>query len=283
MNPEISNANDLRGYHFKRLMQKPATLLGGGIFAFLAGGVGAAAVGPVIGIVALLAAVLLVALIVFAIADSKAEDAFFQDYAQEHSFELQGKHSLPQSTPLLGKGDDRYANRTLSGNLAEDCEGTLALFTYEDETTDSNGNRQTNYYRYTLTLTEVPEAVEKAPKLRVQRKFGFRALQGMEDAFRKDERVELESEALAKHYEIFAGKECDSVWLRQLFSPQFIVWMTEAAPEKFAFEFYGGTLCCFVNGHKEDAVALDTMRAAGAAVHRQLRKEAAESAQASES
>src|SRR4051794_2413269 len=272
----IDDANDLRGAHFKRLMRKPLTLILGGIFALVAGGAGAALVGPVIGLVALLVAIALVALIVFGIADSKAEEAFFEVYAQQNSLALEGKHSLPPATPLLQKGDDRYAERTLTGKLGEDCDGVLALYTYEEETTDSDGNRQTNYYRYTLTLTDVPEAVDRAPKLRVQRKFGFRALQGFEDAFRKDERVELESEALAKEYEIFAGKECDPNWLRQLFSPQFIVWMTESAPKKFAFEFNSGTLCCFVNGHKESSAELDVIRQAGTAVSRRLREEALE-------
>ena len=58
-------------------------------------------------------------------------------------------------------------------------------------------------------------------------------------------------------YEIFAAQDQDH-WLRQLFAPTFIVWLTDAAPEKFAFELVGGTLCCYVNGHKKKAAELDS-------------------------
>jgi hypothetical protein len=215
--------------------------------------------------------------VVFAIADSKAEDAFFQAYAQQHGLALGGRAPLPPMTPLLRKGDDRYAERTLTGLLAEGVEGTLALYTYEEETTDSEGNRDTSYYRYTLGLVAVPECAEHVPELFCQRKFGLRALEKFEDVFRRSkERVKLESEVLDEKYEIFAGKEQDVVWLRQLFSPTFIVWLTDEAPKKFAFELVAGTLCCYVNGHKENAADLDVVRAASAAVATRLRDEALE-------
>jgi hypothetical protein len=86
----------------------------------------------------------------------------------------------------------------------------------------------------------------------------------------------LESEALDKRYEIFAGKEQDQVWLRRLFSPTFIVWLGEEAPKKFAFELVGGTLCCYVSGHKKSAADLDTIRASSATVAKRLREEARE-------
>ena len=77
-------------------------------------------------------------------------------------------------------------------------------------------------------------------------------------------------------YEIFAGKDQDANWLRQLFAPTFIVWLTDEAPPKFAFELVDGNLCCYVSGHKEDAADLDTISAATAAVARRLREEANE-------
>lgn len=270
-----ADGNALRGYHFKRLMGKTLTLVLGGIFFLGAGLAAAIAAGPVAGLAALVVAALVVVLVVFAIADSKAEDAFFDVYARERGLSLTGKQTLPGATPLLRKGDDRYAERTLTGNLAEDCAGMLALYTYEEESTDSQGHRQTSYYRYTITLSEIPECAGSLPKLRVHRKSGLRALQGLEDSFRKDERVELESEALSEKFEIFAGQGVDANWLRQLFSPSFILWLTERAPQKFAFEV-SGTLCCFANGHKENAAELDGMRAGGATVSRRLREEALE-------
>jgi len=273
----VDDANDLRGFHFQRLMRKQLTWILTGIWMVLAGGIVTAFAGPVLGLGAVVLALLLAIGVVFGIADSKAEEAFFETYAQQPGMKLSGKGPIPGATPLLRKGDDRYVERMLTGPLAEGCEGSVALYTYEDTTTDSEGNRQTNYYRYTIGLSEIPECAQRVPELYCQRKFGFRALEKLEDKFRgKKQRVELESEALEEKYEIFSGKGQDQVWLRELFSPTFIVWLTDSAPEKFAFELVDGTLCCYVSGHKENAQALDTMRAATAGVTSRLREESNE-------
>jgi hypothetical protein len=271
------DANDLRGFHFKRLMRKPLNWILIAVFVLIAAGLGAALIGPAIGGAAAVGVFFVAVLIVFAIADSKAADAFFETYAQQRGLALGGKGPLPRATPLLRKGNDRYADRTLSGSIGEDIDGTLALYTYEEESTDSEGNRETNYYRYTLGLVEVPECAAHVPELYCQRKFGLRSLEKFEDVFRsKKQRVKLESEALDKKYEIFASKEQDAVWLRRLFAPTFIVWLNEAAPGKFAFQLVDGALCCYVNGHKENAAELDGVANATAAVAKRLREESAE-------
>jgi hypothetical protein len=271
------DANDLRGFHFKRLMRRTPTLVLIATFTIAAAIAGAVFAGPAIGAIAAVAVLLLSLLIVFAIADSRAEDAFFQAYAEQHDLELGGRAPLPATTPLLRKGDDRYAERTLAGSLAAGTEGILALYTYEDETTDSEGNRQTNYYRYTVGLVPVPECAQLVPELYCQRKSGLRSLEKFEDVFRgSKQRVKLESEALDEKYEIFAREGQDATWLRQLFAPTFIVWLTDSAPKKFAFELVGGTLCCYVSGHRKKAEELDEISAATAAVANRLREESLE-------
>jgi hypothetical protein len=268
------DANDLRGFHFRRLMGKPFTWIAIAVAVLAAGIAGAALVGPLIGLAAAVGVFLLGVVIVFAIADSRAADAFFAAYAAQNGLALAGRGPLPPVTPLLRKGDDRYAERTLSGTLADGVEGVLALYTYEDETTDSEGNRQTNYYRYTVGLVEVPECSARVPELYCQRKFGLRALERFEDAFRgSKERVKLESEALEEKYETFSREGQDANWLRQLFSPTFIVWLTDEAPKKFAFELVNGYLCCYIHGHEEDAADLDMVRGAATIVATRLREE----------
>jgi hypothetical protein len=275
--PPPDDADDLRGFHFRRLLRSTVVLIVIAIVVLAAGIAGAVLIGPAIGGIAALASFLLALLGVFALADSHAEDAFFQTYAQQRGFELGARAPLPPTTPLLQKGDDRYAERTLSGPFGEGVEGILALYTYEEETRDSKGNKQTSYYRYTVGLVPVLESVELVPELYCQRKFGLRALEGFEDFFRtKKERVKLESEALDEKYEIFAGKHQDESWLRQLFSPTFIVWLNDSAPEKFAFELVDGTLCCYVSGHKKKAEELDQVSAAAAVVAQRLREESLE-------
>jgi hypothetical protein len=258
-------------------MRRTLTLVLIAFFTVAAGIAGAVLAGPALGAGAAVGVLLLCVLIVFAIADSRAEEAFFQTYAQQHGLELGGRTPLPATVPLLRKGDDRYAERTLSGPLTDGVEGVLALYTYEEETSDGEGNRQTSYYRYTVGLVPVPECAELVPELYCQRKFGLRSLEKFEDAFRRSkERVELESEVLDQKYELFAGKDQDAVWLRRLFAPTFIVWMTDSAPEKFAFELVGGTLCCYVSGHRKKAEELEEIGIATAAVAQRLREESRE-------
>lgn len=278
------DADDLRGFHFQRLLGKPVTWITTAVFVLAAGIAGVVFLGAVIGAGAAVAALVVSLLIVFAIADRRSEADFFTVYASQRGMALSGRDRLPPMTPLLRKGDDRYAEHSFTGPLAEGVDGTLALYTYEEESSDGKGGRETNYYRYTVGLVEVPECAAEVPELFCQHKFGLRALEGLEDAFRRSkQRVRLESEALDERYEIFSGKDQDQVWLRRLFSPTFVVWLGEEAPKKFAFELIAGYLCCYVKGHEKSAAGLDEMRAATATVARRLREESLETGAAAAS
>ena len=271
------DANDLRGYYFRRLLGRTSVRLAIVAAAVVGFAVGMPLGGPLIGAAGFAGLALGAVLIVFGIADSRAEDAFFADYCSQRGMFLYDRERLSEATPLLCKGDDRYAERAMKGPLGESVEGTLALFTYEERHASSQGGTETDYYRYTLGLTRVPECSGLVPELYCRRKFGPHALEKLEDAFRRSyQRVELESAALDKRYEIFVAKEQDATWLRRLFSPTFIVWLVDSAPEKFAFELVDGTLCCYVHGHKTKADELDTIRAASATVAVRLRDESLE-------
>jgi hypothetical protein len=271
------DADDLRGYHFRELLHKPLTwvLVGGG--SLLLGVVLALAFSPVVGAIAFVVAFLFGIWLTFNVADSRAADDFFHVYAQQRNLTLGGKTSLPPITPLLRKGDDQYAERTLTGEIAPGVRGILATYTYVTESTDSNGNTEKTYHPFTLGMTDIPECEPHVPELYCQRKSGLRSLEKFEDVFRTSkQRVELESEALDDRYEIFSAKGQDAVWLRRLFSPTFIVWLTEGAPDKFAFELVSGTLVAYVRGHHEDTADLDKVAAATVTVASRLRDESAE-------
>ena len=271
------DANDLRGFHFRRLMGRQRTWWLIAVPSVIVAIVLAAAVSPLIGLIVLVVLIVAGLGVVLAIADSQAADDFFEVYAAKRGLTLGGKSRLPAATPLLRKGDSRYAERTLSGSLAPGLDGELVVYTYEDETTDGDGNRQTSYYHYTLGMAAVPECVARVPELYCQRKSGLRSLEKFEDLFRRSkERVKLESAALDQRYEIFSATGQDANWLRQLFSPTFIVWLCDSAPEKFAFELVDGTLVTYVNGHQEDAAGLDEMARAAATVATRLREESME-------
>jgi hypothetical protein len=129
-------------------------------------------------------------------------------------------------------------------------------------------------------MTDTPECRHRLPELYANRKFGFRVFEKLEDVFRSKQRVKFESERLDEEYEIFTTKEQDQNFLGQVFSPTFIVWLTDEAPDKFAFELEDGVLCCNVKGHKKAATELDGMRGAASHIAARLRDEIREGAAA---
>jgi len=273
----VDDGGDLHGYYFRLLLRQPATWALLGAAAICGGAVGIALGGPAIGAVALMGAFFVGLVVVLGVARRRSEDAFFDHYAAQRDMTSEsGRARLPGATPLLKKGDDRYAVRVLEGPLGDGCEGLLALFTYEEHSTDSDGHRHTTTHEFTLAMSEVPECIPFVPELYCRRRSGPRALDRLEDAFHGMHRIELESAAMADRYEIFVSEYQDLNWMRQLFSPSFIVWMTESAPERFSLELFGGKLCCYLGGHLKAAEDLDQLRAATSAVAARLREEALE-------
>lgn len=274
---EVDDSGDLRGFHFRRLLRKPVTLIIGAILVIAAGIGGAIAAGPAIGAAAAAGTVLLVVIAVFFIAASKSEEAFFDLYAKKRGLKREPIGRLGPHTPLLRKGDERKAYQVMRGKLAEGIGGTLALYTYTDVYHDKNGRHENNY-NFTVAITEIDEVAELAPEIICNRKFGFRAFEKLEDAFRGNERIKLESLDLDDRFEIFVDEKQDPVWIRQFFSPTFIVWLCEETPKGFAFELVNGKLVCNIKGHKKNAAELDAMVQAMGGVARRLRDEAAEEA-----
>ena len=270
------DADDTRGRHFKTLLGSVVTLSIAAtlaIAAFVAGTIGA---GPAVGAGAAAVVVLLAVLIVFVIASGKAEEDFFSSYATARGLNRSGTTSLPPTTPLLRKGDKRYAEQVMNGTLPGGYPGALGLYTYEIETTDSEGDDDTDYYRFTVVMHDIPLAAHRVNEVLCQRRSGFRFMDSTEDVFRRMQRLELESETHDKRYEVFYGAGDDELWLKQLFSPSFIVWLSDRAPKDFAFELSAGSLCVNVKGHKDNAAELDAICEAAAVVTRRLAEETLE-------
>jgi hypothetical protein len=271
------DANDTRGKHLRALLRN-VWVLGLtwtiAIIALIAVGTqvgfGFGAIGAVV--------VLLIALIVvWLIASSRAASDFFNAYAQGRGLtRVSGRSSLPPVTPLLQKGDRRYTQELFNGTLPGGLVGALALYTYEEQTTDAKGNRQTTYYHFTVAVTQLPETAPFLSELALQRRFGFRFLDSAEDVFRSRQRVEIESELADKKFEIFTGKNDELNRARQVFTPTFLVWLGEEAHEGIAFELSGGALVVNIKGHKKTAHELDAFCEGAAVVARRLLEEATE-------
>ena len=272
---QVDDADDLRSFHLNRLIRLRVTQVLIALAVAAAAIVGLLAGGAAVALIAAGGALLLSVPVVYCLADAASEDAFFDIYAQQRGMTRTEDSSLPPVTPLLRKGDERKAEEVLRGPLADGVDGTLALYTYTEVSHDKNG-RHENDYHFTVSIVDLPESLQFLAELYCNRKSGFRFLEKLEDVFRTKKRLRLESEALADEYEIFVHEGQDENWIRQLFSPTFIVWLTDSAPDKFAFELESGVLCCSVKGHRKSAKDLDAVREAASSVAGRIREEIVE-------
>ncbi len=248
--------------------------LGFVVVAFVAG---AALVSPVIGLGFAAAALLISLVIVWTRASGRSEDDFFIAYAAHRGLDNHdGKGQLPPATPLLGRGDRRYTGRQLIGALPGDIDGTLAFFTYEVESRDSKGNTQTSYYHFTVILTRLAGTAAFINEFHCERRSGWGVFDGLEDKFRKRQRVECESAVVDKRHEIFIGADDSLNRARQILTPSFLVWLGESAPDEFFFELSRGELVTAVKGHRKRVTELDGLLEANSVVARRLLDEAAE-------
>jgi hypothetical protein len=264
------------GKHLGRTIKSPAALISLIVLGGAAAAAGAIAAGPAVAAVAAGAVLLIWFLVVLVISMGRAKSAFYAAFAEQRGLQWSHQGAVPPATPLLRRGDTRRADEAFSGKLPGDLDGELALYTYEERSAAGQGTETKELHHFTVVLADLPGLGPRLPALFVQRRSGFRFLDGAEDVFRSTERIELESEVLDRKCEIFADPRCDANWLRQLFSPTFVDFLAEQSPAGFAFEVENGTLCVNVNRHRGSAKELDEISTAAAAVARRIHEEAAE-------
>ena len=271
-----ANANSLRWAEFVRLLRRQETWfwIGGAVLACV-----------VLGLLinrstfwVLPAVALVVGLgTVFWIADRNAAREFWEVYARSRDYALGERTHLPPATPLLREGTKSYTTRTLDGQIAPGIFGTIALYTYEEETVGLNGQVETAYQDFTLAIVEVPECAPYVPELFIEARRGPHPMTTFGDRLRRGrQQVTLESATLAERFEILVGDGQDEVWTRRLFNPAFVVWLAESMPRKASVELEDGTLLVYLPGHKEDAKDLDALAAATGEIARRLLAESAQ-------
>jgi len=182
-------------------------------------------------------------------------------YAASRGLEVVEGARLPRTTPLLAEGELRSVDVVASGWLATYVEATLAVVTRAES-------------RFTVAVTHVPKAKRFVPWMLCHRTedehlFGhaFEALVHGED------RVDLGSAELDAHYRIYADKQRDDVWLHELFSPAFVIFLIERAPTGLSFEYVEGTLCVSLVGSRTLTEDLDGLRDATVELVGKLRAE----------
>lgn len=191
----------------------------------------------------------------------------FAAYAAERGLEVVDEE-IPEVTPILGGQNGRTTGPAIKGELAEGLTGSIAHYLYAA----AGGTTSA----LTIVLVEVPETFGVFPKLLCHGRVKSQRTDDLDDRFRADgtKRLELESEALDRRFEVFFDPRDDEVRLRRLFSPSFMFWLAESMPT--AFELVNGHLCCFAAGHLDSATELDTLIWGAAELAYRLESEATE-------
>ncbi|HEX8754257.1 MAG TPA: hypothetical protein VF731_12665 [Solirubrobacterales bacterium] len=198
----------------------------------------------------------------------------FAAYARERGLTLEPGARLPRATPLLAEGELRSVEALMSGWLGTYLEAKLALVTRDEVTTDATGKEIRGEAHLTVALTHVPKAKRFVPWMLCHRVEDAGLLgEAAERLIHGNDRVDLESAELDRRYRIYASPQRDDVWLHELFSPSFIVWLLEKAPSGLAFEYVEGSLCVSLVGRRTLTEDLDGLRDATVELVARMRAE----------
>ena len=209
-----------------------------------------------------------------------ARHAFMDAYARSRGLELIGDQVLPPLPPLLRAGDGVLAERSMTGRLPWGLQGALAHLTVVRDYVSARGNDKTSAQRFTVVTHWLPSLARLEGSIcceprtlnRVPSRDGNTRPEGLAGLVP----VRSESVVLEQRYEILRDPGADENWMRQLFSPSFIVFLSEQPPDGFGFELTGGVLCAFVPRHRGRATELDELCRAAGAVARRLGAEVEE-------
>lgn len=201
-------------------------------------------------------------------------------YGAARELTYQARGGIGDATPLLRRGDKRRIEGRVDGTLGKGVEGTMAMLVVGEVVKTGQYGRQERVWKpFTVATCKVPRAKQFIPLMICQERSGLRVLEAAEDKLLHsgERRITLESTAFDNRYELFVSQNTDENWLRQLFSPTFIVWMAEKAPKGFAFEYGGGQVLASFDGHKRSIEELDGLRDALTFIVRAMRTEIVES------
>jgi hypothetical protein len=265
----------LRGKDFRALIGRPRLLALVGLGALGAGLAAGIAAEPILGAIAAVGVAFGGLVVVYVVARRRAWEEFFTAFARERGLEMVNE-GLPEVTPLLYAGSERTTNLALRGELGDGFDGTVAHYTYVERVAAGGGANSAIAYKLTVVLIDVPGMHGLFPFLLCHGRVGSQRTDALDDALRskRRKRLEVESEAFDRRFEVFFDSDEDEVRMRRLFSPSLIVWLTESMPT--AFELVNGHLCCFARDHLDSAAQLDAMIAGAVELAGRLQAEAAE-------
>lgn len=218
---------------------------------------------------------LIVLLVSYQSATKRAETEFFAALAPTLGLDytLGGDHVA--ITPLLAAGDRRRFEHTMEGPLFGQLGGPRCLlghFTYD---TRHDVDEVTAYrpHPFTVCAIDVGAPLERFRGLYLRpRLSGLGLDHDWLARTPKPKPVELESARFNELYDLRRANDQDELALRELFSPSFVVWLTEH-PLQPGFECKAGTLVVFLRGHEESAGKITLLHEAAREIVRRFGKQ----------
>ena len=261
-----------RWAHFRRRMSARTV-----VYAILAGaGLGVAAVGAYGNALYLPGGVALVlaatAIYHWTQAGGESEREFFASLAPRLGLAYLVSGGLPPITPLLSAGNSRRCTNVMEGPLFGALGGPLCTLAHYEFRTVNEDGRQMPAVPFTVCAMEIDAALPVFHGVYLRRRPGFGlglAVHDWLDRAPRPEPVDLESTDFEELYELLVARDQDRLVLHQLFSPSFIVWLSEH-PLRPGFECKAGMLTVFIPEHEGNADHLTLFHEAAREIARRV-------------
>ena len=163
---------------------------------------------------------------------------------------------FPPVTPLLGAGDRRHFEHSLSGPLFGRLGGptcVLGHYTYETAIEDHDSYVQRHDWhpqRFTVCAADVSGPLTRLNGVYLRPRLSLVKLDDdWLEVGAQRHRVKLESARFNELYDLHRADRQDEVALRELFSPSFVLWLQEH-PLRPGFECAHGALAVFIRGYE---------------------------------
>src|SRR5262249_8848105 len=140
-----------------------------------------------------------------------------------------------------------------------------------------DGHETSGDAHFTVAVTHVPKAERFMPWVLCRRAEEGGIGRAAQALVHGHDPPHLQSAELDSRSPIDVSPDSNSVWVRELFSPSFIVFLLERSPRGFAFEYVSGTLCVSLVGRRTLTDDLDALRDATVELVGRMRAEIRES------
>jgi hypothetical protein len=193
-------------------------------------------------------------------------EATYSSFASAHGLEPPASVQAAALTPLLVESKHCRIEPAARGTLPGGAPGVVGHLAY----------KRNKNFRFNVVLTEVPGSTQFAPRVFCVR----RGRSTRDDEFcgfeARHSKLWTESLALNERYAVTTSPFQDANWLRQLFSPALIDWLSTEPPDDFSFELCYGALLGSIEEDHPDAATLEALCRATSHVADRIRSECAE-------